>query len=416
MPKKTQELREKTILNAIPRDRDYKLYDREGLCIVIRKTGKKVWQYHYQHQQKRKTLTIGNYYNNAKQLGHISLKDARMRRYEAAHLLSNGIDPNEHKKNVLNNLEGNDCLAFEAVGREWHKRGVWVPKHAKNILRSLEDDVFPFIGRKPIDKINARDIVEIIERIEEREAYDVAKRVCQRCAGIFDYAINKGLCENNPAIGRAKFVKKVKVKPRSHFKEHELPNFLCDLSKYHGRDYIKIAMLLLVQTFLRPGELRHLEWGFVDFEAGTINLPAHVMKMKREHYVPLSKQSLALLMELHEITGDNTLLFPSILNHRKPISEVTLTKVLRVMGYSGEQVVPHGMRHTASTILNERGFNFDHIEKQLAHVQENKVRGAYNHAQYLDARREMMQWYADHLDELASKHDRQTATCKNTLN
>lgn len=404
MPKASQGLSDKDILAAKPEQKDYKLYDREGLCLLVRKSGTKVWQYHYTHNEKRKTFTIGQYLQKGIP-GHMSLKDARTARYEVRTLLNQGIDPCAHKKAKIRRAS-NESTTFETLGREWHSKGTWVPKHAKNILQCLEDDVFPIIGAKQIDEVTRQDVIAVLTHIEGRKAYDVAKRVCQRCVDIFDYAITKGVCEDNPALGRGKFIQKPKTKCRPFLKETEMPEFLYKLSDYHGRDYVRMAMQLLVLTFVRPGELRNARWSDVNEDKAVLKIPAERMKMDRDHMVPLSCQALALLVELRKITGNNDLLFPSVKNNQKPISDVTLTKVLIIMGYTGEKkVVPHGMRHTASTILNEHGFNRDHIEKQLAHVEKNKVRGIYNHAEYLEDRRKMMQWWADHMEKLVKKYE-----------
>ncbi len=401
MPKISQGLSDKDLLAAKSKEKDYKLYDREGLCLLVRKSGKKVWQYHYKYENKRKTFTIGPYLQ--KDLpGHVSLKEARTARYEVRTLLDKGIDPSAEKQAKLCDA-GDEDTTFEALGREWHSKNTWVHKHAKNIMRSLEDDIFPIIGAKQITEVTRQDIIAVLSHVAERGAYDVAQRVCQRCVSIFDYAIIKGVCEDNPALGRSRFIQKPKTKCRPHFKENELPEFLHKLSDYHGRDYVRMAMQLLVLTFVRPGELRNARWDDVNEDKAVLKIPAERMKMDRDHMIPLSSQALALLKQLKSITGNNDLLFPSVKNNQKPISDVTLTKVLIVMGYTGEKkVVPHGFRHTASTILNEHGFNSDHIERQLAHVEKNKVRGVYNHAEYLEDRRKMMQWWADHLDKMKS--------------
>jgi integrase len=408
MPKISKGLSDKDVFNAKPQEKAYRLYDRDGLCILIRKTGTKVWQYHYKYREKRRTLTIGQYLQKDTP-GHISLKKARMARHEARALLAQGIDPSSHKQEQVNGAQGDDDKTFEALGREWHSKNTWVPKHAKNVLRSLEDDVFPVIGQKQITEVTRKDIVNVLEAVELRNAPDVAKRICQRCTAIFDYAIDKALCEDNPALGRDKFIQRPKPKSRPHFKEKGLPEFLHKLSEYHGRDYVRMAMQLLVLTFMRPGELRNARWDDVNEEKATLKIPAERMKMERDHIVPLSRQAMDLLKNLYKITGNNDLLFPSVKNNQKPISDVTLTKVLIVMGYTGDKkVVPHGFRHTASTILNEHGFNRDHIEKQLAHVEKNKVRGIYNHAEYVEDRRKMMQWYANHLDKLKDEYTEKT--------
>jgi integrase len=296
-------------------------------------------------------------------------------------------------------------LAFEKIAREWHDKQVWNPKHAKNILRTLEVDVFPYIGKKPIIEVNAQDILKILRIIEERNALDVAKRVNQRCTAIFDYAIVKGICDNNPATGRAKIIKARKVKHRPHLTEEQLPEFLNALENYRGTKKVKLAMKLLLLTFVRPGELRHARWEEIDEEKAEWRISAERMKMKRPHIVPLSTQALELLNELKGITGKSALLFPSSKKPNVPISDVTLTKLLIILGYVGDKkIVPHGMRATASTILNEKGqFRPDVIERQLAHIEKNKVRAAYHHAEYLDERKTMMQWWGDYLDKLADK-------------
>ena len=407
MPKVAERLTDKKIESAKPEEKEYRLYDGEGLCLLVRTSGTKVWQYPYVLNGKRSTYTIGHYHKGRP--GSISLKKAREKRHQVRALVEQGIDPNVHKSEQLFGVQGKQETTFEALGREWHSKGVWVPKHAKNILRSLEDDVFPVIGHLQFTEITRQDIVAVIEAVEQRGAIDVAKRIAQRCSAIFDYAIGKGVCDksHNPALRRFKFSNSKKRKPRPFLREHQLPELLNSLDAYHGRDFVKLGMKLLILTFVRPGELRHGRWDEIDFRAAKWRIPAHRMKMDRDHTVPLSKQALVILEELEKITGNNELLFPSIKNNQKPISDVTFTKVLKTLGYTKENkkhVVPHGFRHTASTILNEHGHNRDHIEKQLAHAPKNKMRSTYNHAEYMPQRKKMMQWYADHLDELRKSY------------
>lgn len=398
MPKIVKRLSEKAIDNAKPKDKDYKLYDGDGLCLLVRKSGAKVWQYPYTYNSKRNVYTIGKYLKKGV-AGHVPLVQARKERHEVVALLDSGVNPNEHKQISLFTRQ-DTTTTFEVVAREWHAKGTRVDKHARNILRSLERDVFQFIGHMQMEDITARDIISILSNIEDRGALDVAKRTCQRCEAIFDYAIIKGICEINPAAGRSRYIKGREVRHRSHFKEHQLPDFLEKLNVYHGRKYIRLAMHLLVLTFVRPGELRNAVWDEIDFERAVWLIPAGRMKMKRDHVVPLSRQALCVLSELHSITGRGDLLFPSVKSPHRPISDVTLIKVLRIMDYTGDDIVPHGFRHTASTILNEHGFAADVIERQLAHKDQNKIRSTYNHAEDLDERTKMMQWYSDYLDEL----------------
>lgn len=398
MPKITQRLTDKKIANEKPDNKDRKLCDGEGLYLLIRKSGSKVWQYPYKQNGKRTVYTIGHFTKKGDPR-HVSLQEARYKRHEVRALLDQGVDPNEHK--ALQRQAGEEETTFEALAREWHGKGTWVPKHAKNILKSLEDDVFPFIGNKQITDVTARNIVQIVEKVEARQAFDVAKRVCQRCEAIFEYSIGKALCEMNPASGRAKSVEAPERKNRPHLKEDQMGEFLAKLEDYHGKNYVRLAMKILVLTFVRPGELRGARWEEFDFDQALWSIPAERMKMKRDHKVPLSKQVMALLQELKAVTGKSDYLFPSLRSPHKPISDVTLLKVLKIMGYvEDKKIVPHGFRHTASTILNEHQHHYDAIERQLAHVEKNSVRRAYNHAEYMPQRQKMMQWYADHLDAL----------------
>lgn len=403
MPKMIKKLSEREVRSAKPKDKAYKLYDEGGLRVLVRKTGVKVFQYPYTYNGKSNTYTIGKYCPDGR-AGYVGLADARKLRDEVKAQLDEGIEPNRKKKAQKYNSQAKSKTTFEALGREWHSKGTWVAKHKKNILSALEKDVFPHIGHLQITKITTQDIIYVLSLVEERGAYDVAKRICQRCEAIFDYAYVKGVCKNNPALGRGKFVKYRQSKARPHLKETQLPEFLNKLDDYHGRDYIRLALKLLVITFVRPGELRYGLWSEIDFKKRLWRIPAERMKMDRDHIVPLSRQAVLILKELHEITGHSDLLFPGLRSPHKPISDVTLLKVIQLLGYVDEnKITPHGFRHTASTILNEHRFDKDFIEKQLAHKDKNRVRSVYNHAEYLDERRKMMQWYADHMDDLKSK-------------
>ena len=401
MPKVIKKLTEKEVRNSRPKSKLYRLYDEGGLRLLVRPTGTKVWQYPYTFHGKANIYTIGKYEGNGR-TGTVSMAEARKARDEVKELISQGIDPNKHKALQRFASDEKSKTTFEAVAREWHSKGTWVPKHAKNIIRTLERDVFPLIGSKQIDQINARDIIHVLSTIEARDATDVAKRTAQRCEAIFDYALLKGLCDNNPASGRSKYIKPRKTQHRPHLKEHELPAFLNKLDHYRGRAYIRLALHVLVLTFVRPGELRNARWHEIDRKNAIWRIPAQRMKMNRDHLIPLSMQALNVLAELKDIIGDKSeLLFPSIRSSQKPISDVTLLKALKILGYEGDnKITPHGFRHTASTILNEHRFDRDVIERQLAHVDSNKIRGIYNHAEYLPERKRMMQWYADHLDKL----------------
>lgn len=399
VPKTAKKLTEQNYRNAKPKSKNWKMYDGEGLYLLIRKSGSKAWQYEYSYKTKRRTHTIGQFIDRKDDPRHVSLKEARYKRHELRVLLDKGDDPSALKRRQSSSNYNSD-ISFELLAREWHSKGVWVPKHAKNILRSLENDAFPIIGDYSIESITKHQLIEIFNNIEKRGAYDVAKRVCQRCSDIFEYAIGKGLCDDNPTLGRSKYIQSPDRKNRPHLKEHEMGEFLYKLDDYHGRNYIATAVKLLAYNFVRPGELRKARWEHFDKESRTLTIPPQNEKMNRIHIVPLADQSMALLDALHQITGSSIYLFPGIRDFKKPISDVTLSKVLKIIGYNGDKVVPHGFRHTASTILNEYDHNADHIEKSLSHKSANTVRSVYNKADYLSQRSVMMQWYADHLDKL----------------
>lgn len=399
MPRINRKLTEAEIKNAKPKAQPYKLYDESGLMLLIRPTGTKVWQLPYKHNGKYNVYTIGQY-------PEIGSAEARRRRDDAKAMVREGFDPNKAKEAKKRENIGLEETTFENIAREWLSKQVWVDKHKGNIERTFEADVFPKIGYMQIDRITAKDILAMLKPIEDRNALDVAKRVNQRCVEVFDYAIVKGLCEMNPAYGRAKFIKTYKPQHRPYLKENQLPEFLRQLDNYSGSRLVQLAMKMLILTWVRPGELRFARWDEIDEKNAIWRIPKERMKMDRDHIVPLSKQVLEIIKELRTISGHTELLFPGERGSHRPISDVTLTKVLRIMGYTknnNKHAVPHGMRGTASTILNEHGKHKDAIERQLAHVEKNKVRAAYHHSEYLEERKAIMQWYADHLEKLKSQ-------------
>jgi integrase len=403
MPRINRKLTEAEIKNAKPKAKAYKVYDEGGLYLLVRPTGTKVWQFPYRLDDKYNTFTIGQY-------PEIGSAEARKRRDEAKTLIREGHDPNRAKEARRRENIGIKEKTFEFLAREWFLKQTWVPKHRKNIERTFEKDVFPVIGDLQIDKITPRDIISIIEDIEARDAPDIAKRVSQHSAKIFDHAINKGLCDYNPAQGRSAIIKTKKVQHRPHLKENQLPEFLERLENYKGGKLVQLAIKLLLLTFVRPGELRHARWSEIDEANKVWRIPAARMKMRRDHIVPLSRQALEIIKQIRTISGQTDLLFPGQRRADRPISDVTLLKAFQIMGYSGEnKVVPHGMRATASTILNERKFHRDAIERQLAHLEQNKIRAAYHHAEYLEERQNMMQWYADFIDKQGTKNEKEAS-------
>lgn len=397
MPRLNRKLTETEIRNAKPLAQDYKLYDEGGLRLLIRPTGTKVWQYPFKLNNKYNICTLGQY----PQTGSAA---ARLLRDQAKSLLKNGIDPNKHKKDLQLQQSNKNANTFESVAREWYSKQKWADKHAKNILSRLEKDAFTVIGWKPIAEITAKDIIVVLKKIEERKALDVAKRINQYCTSIFDYALHQGLCDSNPAAGRSKFIQSHKTKNRDHLKESELADFLLLLKAEGENSLVNLAVKMLALTFVRPGELRGARWEEIDEKKALWIIPAERMKMHREHVVPLSKQTLKVIRLIRKISGKYKLVFPGRLRADQSISDVALIKVVKRL--TKDKATPHGFRHTASTILNENSFNHAHVERQLAHVDGNKVRGTYNKALYLEDRKKMMQWWADYLDKSRVKNEK----------
>ncbi len=385
------------IRNAKPRARPYKIADSEGLFLVIWPTGSKYWRLRYFIDGKEKKLALGVYPD-------VSLADARDRRAEARKVLAAGNDPGETRKEAKRLATLVRTNTFETVAREWfeNRKHEWAPITADIKLERLEKYVLPKLGPRPIAEITPPEVLAMLRAVEGKGILETAQRVMNICGQIFMYAIATGRAERNPVPDLRGALKTPVVKHRSYLKESELPECLQKLEAYDGSPQTKLALRLLLLTFVRTGELRAAEWPEIDWKKAEWRIPADRMKMKELHIVPLSKQAIAMLRELEKHSGNRTYLFPNEHNPTAFMSENTMLYALYRMGYRS-RATGHGFRSTASTILNEHGFRADVIERQLAHTERNNVRAAYNHAQYLPERREMMQWWADYLDEVAAK-------------
>lgn len=391
-------LTDTAVKKAKSKDKDYKLADSGGLFLLIKANGAKYWRLKYRYLGKEKLLALGVYGGKE----GVPLAKARQKAAEAKLLLQEGIDPGEERKQIKRSRRLNSENAFEAIAAEWweQQRDKWSPDHAERVLQTLKADIFPQFGGKPITTIQPPDVLFAIRKVEQRGALDVASRLLQRTSAVFRYAVQTGRATINPASELSGTLKVRKVQHQASLPRTELPEFFKRLQNYDGYPQTILAMRLLVLTFVRPGELRGARWSEFDLAAGEWRIPAERMKMKVEHVVPLSRQALAVLQALQPLTGRYELLFPSERNRTNSISENTLTFALYRMGYK-DRATPHGFRATASSILNEQGFNRDAIERQLAHMERNKVRGAYtHHAEYLKERRHIMQWWADYLEQL----------------
>ena len=382
-----------TIKTCKPKDKAYKLTDGGGLYLLVSPRGGKWWRFDYRFQSKRKTLSMGVY-------PAVCLKDARDRRDEAKKQLANGIDPamvrqsQKHQQSQPN--------TFEAVAREWHakfKPG-WSVTHASRLLRLLERDIFPWIGSMPVSDVSSPLLLQTIRRIETR-SLDTAHRAMQNCGQVFRYAIATGRQQNDPTHALKGAIPPIRD---NHFASITHPEqigaLLRAIEGYKGEFITQSALRLGPLVFVRPGELRHAEWSEINLEIGEWRIPSEKMKMGQPHIVPLARQSIVLLTDLQPLTGTGKYLFPSVRSLDRPISENTINAALRRLGYTKDEMTGYGFRSMASTLLNEQGWNRDHIERQLAHAERDKIRAAYNYADYLPERRKMMQAWADYLDTL----------------
>lgn len=375
-----------------------KLSDGGGLILHLKETGK-YWRMNYRFVGKQKTLYIGVY-------PETSLAEARAKRDEARKLINAGQDPATEKKLAKMELKTSHDNSFESVAREWHsqKKHTWKDEHAENILKRLEQNVFNKIGHRPIKELTPMELLNAIRILEKQGKRDLAHRQLQHCAQIFRYAIATGKAKHDITPPLKGALQPVVTKHLTYLQEHELPEFLNKLevyeTEYNGTLLTKLAFKLMILTFVRSGEIRGARWDEINWEKAQWRIPADRMKMKDAHIVPLSRQSQEILKQLLEITGRNVAgyILPSQKDPRTIMSENTFLRAIEVMGYKG-QTTGHGFRSTASTILNENGFRSDVIERQLAHAERDTVRAAYNHAEYLSERVQMMQWWADYIEK-----------------
>ncbi|MFA5960978.1 MAG: tyrosine-type recombinase/integrase [Tatlockia sp.] len=384
------------IKSAKPKEKPYKMTDEKGLYLLVNPNGSKLWKFKYRFSGVEKKLSFGAFPD-------VSLSAAREARDEARRQLTNTIDPGILKNSIKRSKKVAEENSFEAIAREWHAKFTpkWSKNHGERILIRLEQNIFPWIGKRPIHEITAPEILSALRRIENRGAVETAHRVSQICGQVFRYAIVIGKAERNPAADLRGALAPVKQKHHASIIDSvEIGKLLNAISEYRGNFVTKCALQLAPLFFVRPGELRHAEWSEFDLEKAEWRIPAEKMKMKEQHIVPLATQAIEIIQELHAYTGSGKYLFPSLRSATRPMSENTVLAALRRLGYSSDEMTGHGFRSMASTLLNEHGWNRDAIERQLAHAERNNIRAAYNYAEYLPERRTMMQWWAEHLDKL----------------
>lgn len=389
-------LTDTAVRNAKSKEKPYKISDSGGLHLLVKSTGK-YWRMNYRFAGKQKTLSFGIYPT-------ILLSDARKQRDEARKHLAQGRDPSIAKaidKQAKRHAAEN---TFKAIALEWHGKNatIWAPKTVINVKRYLEKDIFPWLGDRPIKNINAPELLAVLRKIESRGAHEKANRCREYTGRVFRYAIATGRAERDPSGDLRGALTPVKVTHHASITDPKaIGALLRSINGFSGSYITKCALQLAPLVYVRPGELRHAEWEEIDFDKSEWRIPSHKMKMNEPHIIPLSQQALEILRSIYPLTSSGKYVFPSIRSADRPMSENTINGALRRMGYEKNEMTGHGFRSMASTLLHEHGWPHEAIERQLAHAERNKVSAAYNYAEHLTKRREMMDWWADHLDSLA---------------
>jgi integrase len=390
-------LTEATVEAAKPKAKQYKKFDEKGLYLAVTPTGSRLWRLKYRYGGMEKLLALGVYPD-------VTLKRAREKRDDARKLLADGIDPSSHKKA----LKVAQTDTFEAIATEWldMQRNSFSAKTLEKAEWTFKDLLNPHLGNKPIRSITSPEILEALRKLEARGKHETAHRTKQRASQIFRFAIATGRADRDPTADLRGALAPVTTTNHASITDPvKVGELLRALDGYKGHPTTEAALKLAPLLFVRPGELRAARWEEFTLEGDSPEwrIPAERMKMRELHIVPLSKQAVAILTELRPITGPSGCVFPSLRDPNRPMSDNALTAALRRIGYTGDEMTVHGFRTIASTLLNERGWHPDLIELQLAHMERNDVRAAYNKAQRLAERRTMMQAWADYLDGL--KHE-----------
>ena len=391
------------IQSTKPKEKPYKIFDGRGLYVLINPNGTKYWRMKYRIKGKEKLRSYGRF-------PEVPLEQVRKLAEKDLAFIRQDIDPIKKDRENRNNEKHDAANSFQLVSSEWiaKRMHTWKSeKHKADVIRSIEVDILPKLGSLSINYITPVDVLECVRAIEERGVGETAYRALQRIRSIFRYSIATGRCLSNPASDLAPALKKLNVEHHPALTEKKMPEFLNKLENFQGSKFTKIALKLIHLTALRPKELRLGRWDEIDLSKSNPEwrIPGDRMKIKgdKEHIVPLSSQAVGLLKDLRSMSGHGELLFTGRNNPAKPISENTMNKAIAKMGYKGLHS-SHGSRTVFSTISNESElWSVDAIELQLDHKLKDKIRAAYSRGSYLNQRRELMQWYADYLDELKLK-------------
>lgn len=397
MPRITRPLTPTEIKAAKPKDKEYPLCDGEGLELLVKPTGVKLWRFRYYRPttKKRTMISFGEW-------DKITLADARQKRAEARALLAQGIDPQDHQQAQIAKALETTENTFQKVADRWFKlkKAKVTPDYADDIWRSLERDVFPTLGNVPISDIKAKTVIATLEPVKQRGTLETLKRLIQRTNEIMVYAVNTGLIDANPTSGIGHAFEKPQKKHMPTLKPDQLPELLQALASARITLQTRCLIEWSLHTMVRPNEAAGTRWDEIDLEQKLWTIPAHRMKKRREHIIPLTPQTIALLEIMRPISGNRDFVFPSHKDPKLPTNNQTANAALKRMGFDG-QLVAHGLRSIASTTLNEQGFDSDLIETALAHVDKNEVRRAYNRTDYLERRKPLMIWWSNHIEQAA---------------
>ena len=394
----------------------YKMGDTGGLYLEVAPAGGKWWRFKYRYDGKEKRLSLGVYpaiplasrTEMDKETGKKrTIKGARTLRDEARELLAQGVDPGENRKAVKAAKSDRAANSFEVVAREWYTKRLpgWAPSNADKIIRRLENDVFPWIGGRPIADITPPELLSVMRRTESRGALESAHRIRGDCGQIFRYAVATGRAERDPSTDLRGALPAIKKKNFAAVTEpKQAAELLRKLDSYQGTLIVQCALKLAPLVFVRPGELRKMEWADVDLDAAEWRYA--VTKTNTQHIVPLATQAVAILRELHPLTGHGRYVFPGARTNGRPMSDNAILAAMRVLGIPKDEMTGHGFRAMARTILDEvLGVRPDFIEHQLAHAVRDPNGRAYNRTAHLAERRKMMQQWADYLDKLKAGAD-----------
>ena len=398
MPKTTKPLSDTEIRQAKPKDKEYNLADGKGLYLRIKPVGSKLWIFNYTRPftKKRANLSLGSYPD-------LSLAEARIKAQELRTLLTNDIDPQEHRQKIDQKTGKAYANTFQKIAEQWLK--LKQPDVSESYYRMINDRlkkyIFPKMGKVPIHKINAVDAIQVISPLAEESKLETVKKLCRWVNEIMVYAVNTGVIQSNPLAGIRKAFNAPKVVNLPTLKPSELPELMSRLNGANTKIVTRCLIEWQLHTMVRPGEAAGTRWEEIDLKKKLWTIPAERMKKNRPHIVPLTAQTLNILEILEPISGQREFVFPADHHPRRSANSQSANRALKRMGFHG-RLVSHGLRALASTTLNEQGFEPDVIEAALAHVDKNAIRAAYNRSDYLEKRKKIMQWWSEHIEAAAS--------------